>query len=192
MCFEPMPCLGPLNPLEDSMTLISQLFSTQDVLLDVELPDKQALFEAVGHLWESNYGVAAAKVVNSLSARERLGSTGLGQGVAIPHARCAGVDRSLMAFVRSKSAIEFDAPDHLPVDCFVFLLVPEGTVDPHLQLLADVAKTLSNAKVRDELRVAQTPDKVNRLFSGPPDQCFEILSRPTDGKAAGGLSAKAA
>lgn len=103
------------------MNSVARLFSSNDVLLDLDVPDKQALFEAVGRLWEDHHGMVPAEVVDSLNAREGLGSTGLGQGVAIPHARVNGLTKAVAAFVRSKQPIEFDSPDGKPVGYYFIL-----------------------------------------------------------------------
>jgi PTS system nitrogen regulatory IIA component len=147
------------------MNAVAQLFSPGDVLLDLELPNKQALFDAVGRLWEEHHGIAATEVVESLNAREDLGSTGLGQGVAIPHARIKSMSKAIAAFVRPKMPMEFDSPDDKPVAyCFV-LLVPAQATEQHLQILADVAEMLSSEQFRTQLGVAKSASEIHQLFS---------------------------
>jgi PTS system nitrogen regulatory IIA component len=147
------------------MNSVAQLFSSNDVLLDLDVSDKQALFEAVGRLWEEHYGLAAGEVVDSLNAREKLGSTGLGQGVAIPHARIKGLAKAVGAFVRPKLPILFDSPDGEPVAYFFVMLVPAQATEQHLQILADVAEMLSSAQFRDRLGESKTEDDVYQLFA---------------------------
>jgi PTS system nitrogen regulatory IIA component len=147
------------------MNSVAQLFSSNDVLLDLDVSDKQALFEAVGRLWEEHYGLAAGEVVDSLNAREKLGSTGLGQGVAIPHARIKGLAKAVAAFVRPKLPIQFDSPDDDPVGCFFVLLVPAQATEQHLQILANVAQMLSNAQFRDRLGESKSQDEIHQLFA---------------------------
>jgi len=147
------------------MNSVAQLFSSNDVLLDLDVRGKQQLFEAIGRLWEERHGMVAAEVVESLTARENLGSTGLGQGVAIPHARVKGLSEAVAAFVRPKNPIEFDSPDGRPVDsCFV-LLVPAQATEKHLRILADVAEMLSNTGFREKLAEAKSEEEVHRLFA---------------------------
>jgi PTS system nitrogen regulatory IIA component len=147
------------------MNSAAQLLSSNDVLLDLEAPNKQALFEAIGHLWEGHDGIAASEIVASLNAREMLGSTGLGQGVAIPHARISGLKQPLAAFVRTKNSIEFDAPDGQPVgNCFM-LLAPQQTTEQHLKMLADGAEMLSDAQFRERLAGSTRPEDVRQLFA---------------------------
>ena len=147
------------------MNSVANLFSASDVLLDVEIANKQSLFESVGRLWQQSRGMAVQEVVTSLSAREDLGSTGLGQGVAIPHARIESLTEAVAAFVRPKQPIEFDSPDGKPVSyCFV-LLVPAEATEQHLQILAEVAEMLSNAAFRTLLGIAKSSEEVYRLFA---------------------------
>ena len=147
------------------MNSVAQLFSPGDVLLDLELPNKQALFEAVGRLWEEHHGIAVAEVVESLNAREDLGSTGLGQGVAIPHARIKSMSKAIAAFVRPRMPMEFDSPDGKPVTyCFV-LLVPAQATEQHLEILADVAEMLSSEQFRVQLGAAKSGAEIHQLFS---------------------------
>jgi PTS system nitrogen regulatory IIA component len=147
------------------MNSIAQLFSPSDVLLDIEIANKQALFDAVSHLWAESRGMVAANVAKSLNARESLGSTGLGQGVAIPHARIKGLAEAVAAFVRPAKPIAFDSPDGLPVTfCFV-LLVPEAATEQHLQILADVVGMLSDEQFRTQLVDAKSSQEIHQLFS---------------------------
>ncbi|MFO0009388.1 MAG: PTS sugar transporter subunit IIA, partial [Betaproteobacteria bacterium] len=105
------------------MNLISRLLSPTNVVLDLSASSKKRVFEQAGLLFENNQGIARAKVFDSLFARERLGSTGLGQGVAIPHGRIKGLKEAVAAFVRLSEPVPFDAPDGRPVNLLVFLLV---------------------------------------------------------------------
>jgi PTS system nitrogen regulatory IIA component len=147
------------------MNSVAPLFSLNDILLDLDLQGKQELFETIGHLWEEQRGMPAADVANSLNAREKLGSTGLGQGVAIPHARVKSLIKAVAAFVRPKLPIEFDAPDGEPVAYFFILLVPVQATEEHLQILSEVAEMLSNAQFREQLGVARTQDEILQLFA---------------------------
>lgn len=150
------------------MNSVARLFSPNEVLLDLDVKDKQALFAAIGHLWEKHHGLTASEVVDSLTAREKLGSTGLGQGVAIPHARVAGLTKTVAAFVRPRVPIDFDSPDGKPVAyCFV-MMVPAQATTQHLQILADVAKMLSNAHFREQIGAAQSQAEIHRLFDLSP------------------------
>jgi len=162
------------------MNSFAPLFSPNEVLLDLDVKDKQALFVAVGRLWEEHRGLAATEVVDSLTAREKLGSTGLGQGVAIPHARVAGLTKAVAAFVRPAVPIEFDSPDGNPVAyCFV-MLAPARATAQHLQILADVAKMLSNAHFRDQIGTAQSQADIHRLFDLSSGQIDAVRKKKSE------------
>ena len=133
------------------MNLISRLLPASNVLLDLPASSKKRAFEQAGLLFENNQGVARAKVFDSLFARERLGSTGLGQGVAIPHGRIKGLKEAVAAFVRVAEPIPFDAPDGQPVSVMIFLLVPEQASQAHLDLLSELAQMLSDKAFRQSL-----------------------------------------
>jgi PTS system nitrogen regulatory IIA component len=146
----------------------AQLFSHANAPLDLDVADRAALFAAVAQLWQAQHPMPATDAAGLLSARETLGSTGLGRGVAIPHARCKELTSALVAFVRTRTPIEFDAPDGLPVDCFVLMLAPEKAAQAHLDLLGQIATSLSRADVRDALRSAKSADDVVRAFAPAP------------------------
>ena len=147
------------------MNSVAKVLLANDVLLDLDVNSKQTLFEAVGRLWAEHHDLVADEVVDSLNAREQLGSTGLGQGVAIPHARVKGLTKAVAAFVRPTQPIGFDSPDgELVAYCFV-LLVPTQATEEHLQILAAVAEMLSNAQFREQLGTAKNPDQVHQLFA---------------------------
>ncbi len=95
--------------------------------------------------------MARAAVTDNLFARERLGSTGLGHGVAIPHGRIKGLKQPLAAVVRVQSPIAFDAPDDAPVGLLIFLLVPEAATQRHLEILSEIAEMLSDRALRERL-----------------------------------------
>jgi PTS system nitrogen regulatory IIA component len=147
------------------MNLISRLLPASNVLLDLPASSKKRAFEQAGLLFENNQGVARAKVFDSLFARERLGSTGLGQGVAIPHGRIKGLKEAVAAFVRVAEPIPFDAPDGQPVSVMVFLLVPEQASQAHLDLLSELAQMLSDKAFRQSLLDAPTPEAVHAALT---------------------------
>ncbi|TMH58692.1 MAG: PTS IIA-like nitrogen regulatory protein PtsN [Betaproteobacteria bacterium] len=153
------------------MNQIAQLLPESNILLDVEATSKKRLFEQVGALFEDRAQIARSTVFDSLFAREKLGSTGLGQGIAIPHGRIKGLDHALAAFVRPRQPIPFDAPDGKPVGQVFVLLVPEHATEEHLQLLSELAGMFSERSFRDELASAIDSSSLHRLFSswqGPP------------------------
>jgi PTS system nitrogen regulatory IIA component len=133
------------------MNLVAKLLPPSNILLDLEVTSKKRLFEQVGLLFENNQGIARSLVFDSLFARERLGSTGLGQAVAIPHGRIKGLKEAVGAFARLSSPVAFDAPDGKPVGLVFVLLVPEHATEQHLHILSELAQMLSDREFRDHL-----------------------------------------
>jgi nitrogen PTS system EIIA component len=147
------------------MSQIAQLLPEANILLDLDATSKKRLFEQIGQLFEDHAQIARSAVFDSLFAREKLGSTGLGQGIAIPHGRIKGLERALAAFVRPRQPIPFDAPDGKPVSQVFVLLVPEHATEEHLQLLSGLAEMFSERAFRDRLAAATDRAALHRLFA---------------------------
>jgi len=147
------------------MNRISRLLPPANVVTRLEVTSKKRLFEQAGLLFENNHGIERGKVFDSLFARERLGSTGLGEGVAIPHGRIKGLKEALAAVIRLAEPIPFDAPDSQPVRLLVFLLVPEHATEEHLELLSELAELLSDRTIRENLLACDDPVQVHRILS---------------------------
>lgn len=148
------------------MNLVSSILDLSHVVLDVEPIDKRALFERAGAMLEGASGLRRGQVMESLLARERLGSTGLGQGIAIPHGRVKGLRTAVGAFLRVREAIPFDAPDNQPVSLVFVLLVPERASDLHLQILSELAQMFSDRELRRQLAAASNAVSAQRLIVG--------------------------
>src|SRR5215510_4451198 len=148
------------------MNLISKLLPLSNVILELDASSKKRVFEQVGLLFENNHHISRSQVFDSLFAREKLGSTGLGQGIAIPHGRIKGLKEAVGAFVRLKQPIPFDAPDGQPVNLIFVLLVPDRATDLHLQILSELAQMFSDKPFRERLLAAATPAEVIQLVSG--------------------------
>jgi nitrogen PTS system EIIA component len=138
------------------MNQIAALLPLANIVVDLDAATKPQLFAAMGDIFERGSGLPHASVTASLAAREKLGSTGLGQGIAIPHGRISGLSEAVGAFARLRKPVPFDAPDAKPVDQLFVLLVPEHATDQHLQLLSELAQMFSERTFRD--RLAQAPD----------------------------------
>src|SRR3954447_17135417 len=117
------------------MNIVSRLVPQNHVLIGLEVGSKKRLFEQVGLLFENTRQIPRARVFDSLFDREKLGSTGLGFGVAIPHGRLKVLKEPLCAFVRTASPIPFESPDGQPVRLVFAMLVPEHATEAHLELL---------------------------------------------------------
>jgi nitrogen PTS system EIIA component len=133
------------------MNRISKLLSPSSIVLNLSTSSKKRLFEHAGLLFENTHSVDRGKVFDSLFARERLGSTGLGSGVAVPHGRIKGLKHAIAAVVQLQTPIAFDSADGLPVSLLIFLLVPENATEEHLEILSEVAELLSDEGIRQTL-----------------------------------------
>lgn len=147
------------------MNQIAELLPPANIALDLDVGSKPRLFDAAGTLFAAG-GLDAASVASSLTAREKLGSTGLGQGVAIPHGRIKGLKEARGAFVRLKHPVPFDAPDGKPVSQVFVLLVPEQATDLHLQLLSELAQMFSERQFREQLATVSSSAELVALFRG--------------------------
>ncbi len=147
------------------MNLIAKLLPIANVLLDLDVGSKKRVFERAGLLFENNHNIGRSQVFDSLFAREKLGSTGLGQGVAIPHGRIKRIKDAVGALVRLREPIPFDAPDGAPVGLIFVLLVPERATDLHLQILSELAQMFSDEAFRARLLAAPAAADVHRLIN---------------------------
>jgi len=165
------------------MNAVGELLDYEDIHLDLDAADKRQLLERIAALLSRRHGLSQAKVLESLTAREQLGSTGLGHGVAIPHARMPECYTAAAAFVRTRVAIPFDAPDRKPVSLFLGLVVPKQAADRHLQLLATAAAMFSERPLRDNLRAAADPGAARDVLAAWPSPVLpgdSIASTPKD------------
>jgi PTS system nitrogen regulatory IIA component len=147
------------------MNPVAELLDIDDVHLDVDVSDKAQLLDRVATLLAARHGLAKAAILEDLAARERLGSTGVGHGVAIPHARTSRCIAPAGVFVRTRSAIAFDAPDGAPVSVFLALIVPDQAIERHLRILATAAAMFSDRIFREKLRSADSPAATWELLS---------------------------
>ena len=147
------------------MNLISKTLPLENVILDADSTSKKRVFERVGVLFENTHKIARSQIFDSLFAREKLGSTGLGHGVAIPHGRIKGLRDAVAAFVKTQALIPFDAPDGQPVNLIFVLLVPERATDLHLQLLSELAQMFSDKTFREQIQNSDDVAIIHQLFT---------------------------
>ncbi len=135
---------------------IIDLLAPARVVADVRVTSKKRLLEKLAALLDERGTPDSERaILDALTRRERLGSTGLAHGVAIPHGRSAGSTRAVGAFLRLADPIDFGAIDGQPVDLVFALIVPEHFTDQHLMFLAELAELFSNSKITEELRAAR-------------------------------------
>lgn len=145
-----------------------QLIVAGRIAGNLDIGSKKRLLEALSELLaQGDHTLNQETIFERLLERERLGSTGLGYGIALPHARIKEIDAAIGAFVQLREGVDFDAADAEPVDLAFGLLVPESANEAHLQLLADLAGRFSDADLRRRLREADDADTMLALISAP-------------------------
>ena len=147
------------------MNRLASILSPAQVLVSVDATSKKRAFEEAGLLFEGLHGLSRALITDSLFARERLGSTGLGHGVAIPHGRIKGLKAPMAAVFQLARPIGFDAPDEQAVQLLIFLLVPEAATQQHLEILSEIAELLSDSDLRESLKSATDAQALFQLIA---------------------------
>ena len=147
------------------MNRLSQILPLPQVLVSVEATSKKRAFEEAGLLFENLHGMNRALITDSLFARERLGSTGLGHGVAIPHGRIKGLKAPMAAVFQLHTPIGFDAPDEQAVTLLIFLLVPEAATQKHLEILSEIAELLSDSALREQIKATTDAPALHQLIA---------------------------
>ena len=142
------------------MNRLAQILPKENIRISLKATSKKRVFEQASLIFESRCNIARSKIFNSLFSREKLGSTGLGNGIAIPHGRLEGLKRSVAVVLSLDVPIPFDASDGKAVDLLIFLLVPTNSSKDHLEILAEVANMLSDNKFIDELRYSTSTDQL--------------------------------
>ncbi len=155
----------PAACLSECMNPIAQILAPERILVDLPVASRDALFGALGELFARTCGLDAGRLADALGARERLGSTGLGMGIAIPHQRIKGLKEPLGAFVRLAAPIDFAALDAQPVRLFFVMLAPEQATEAHLRLLAELAQMFSDKVFRETLCTAAEAAQIMTAFA---------------------------
>lgn len=148
------------------MNDLTQILSSDSVDASLSVANKKALFQQLASAMARRTGVDSKRILGSLNERERLGSTGFGAGVAIPHGKIDGLPRVMGYFARLAAPIEFQAVDSLPVDLVFLLLSPSDAGADHLKALAGVSRLLRNRDLVAKLRGARSKDAIFALLSG--------------------------
>jgi PTS system nitrogen regulatory IIA component len=144
---------------------IADFLSPNDVMIDVAVPDKQKLLSALARKASSIVDVQPQQVLAELEKREELGSTGVGGGVALPHARFQQLKKPVGVFFRLRKPIAFDAVDEEPIDLVFLLLLPEAANGEPLDALASIARKLRKPEIATALRGARDGAAIYRTLS---------------------------
>lgn len=143
---------------------ISALLSPGRIFLDTEVTSKKKLLELIAATVAEQIDASQSCLFNSLLERERLGSTGLGHGFAVPHARLANLDTTLGCFLRLKQPVGFESPDNQPVDLVFAIIIPEEATEEHLMILSSLASVFSQTEVCDAIRQAGSTDEIAEII----------------------------
>lgn len=143
---------------------IAEKLTARDVILDFPTDGKRDLLQALAAAVAPEAGLPESEILDALTARERLGSTALGRGVALPHARLSGMDRPVMRFLRLRRPIGYEARDEEPVDLVILVLWPEAEAESFLPTLSEVCRSLRDPQVLRRLRASTTPEEVATLL----------------------------
>jgi PTS system nitrogen regulatory IIA component len=141
----------------------SDLLAPERIRINLDEPTKKRTLEIIAELCAPEK--QQSSFFQALVDREKLGSTGLGQGVALPHARIKGLDKPIACFLQMKKPIQFDGIDQEPVDLIFGLLVPEGGQEEHLQMLADIASIFNQTQVRAALRATHSSEDAFKIIT---------------------------
>jgi PTS system nitrogen regulatory IIA component len=148
------------------MNIFSETLTTNAVETELSVTNKKSLLQHFGMIAEREYGLIATEVVDRLTERERLGSTGFGNGIAIPHGKIEGLDHIVAIFCRLAQPIDFHSIDQIPVDVVFCLLSPPDAGADHLKALAQISRWLRDPLFVAKLRGAASGDAVYALLSG--------------------------
>jgi PTS system nitrogen regulatory IIA component len=151
------------------MNHLGELLAPEDIRLDVDASTKEQVLRQIASLLAARQGLSEGTILEGMTAREQLGSTGVGHGVAIPHARMTQCGAAAAVFVRTKVGVPFDAPDARPVSVFLGLIVPNMANERHLQLLATAAGMLGDRAFREKLRACTDPAALRELLAAWPN-----------------------
>jgi PTS system nitrogen regulatory IIA component len=150
---------------------ISELLIPQAIVADLQARDKKrALAELTDSLIACDASLSRDDVIEVLQEREKLGSTGIGDGVAIPHGKLAGIPELTLAFGRSRGGVDFESMDGQPAHLFFLLVAPEESVGVHLKTLARISKLLKDSAVRQKLMDAADQDAIYQVILDEEDR----------------------
>lgn len=145
---------------------IIEILTPERTLTAVLVHSKKRVLEMVSDIAAKSINdIDQKEIYSCLLERERLGSTGLGDGIALPHSRIPGLDKTIGILFSLKQPIDFDSIDQKPVDIVLSLLVPEQSTDEHLQLLAHIAEQFSHPEFRDKIRQIEDPHDLYQLMT---------------------------
>ena len=166
------------------MNPVASLLTIDGIALNVDAPSRKRAFEELAHLFEKNAGIPHREAFDALNARERLGCTALGGGVAIPHGRVQDLDKIVVAILRTKTPVVFDTPDNRRARLFFGILIPANDEEHYLPVLATVAALLKDREIKEKLLDETDPVAICQIISDfvpqewPADSEEETQNQP--------------
>ena len=143
---------------------ISALLSPQRIFLDTEISSKKKLLELIANIVADQTEMPESAIYSNLLNRERLGSTGLGHGFAVPHARVENLDKTIGCLFRLKEPVNFESPDNQPVDLVFTIIIPQEATEEHLMILSSLASIFSQTDVCEAIRGATSRDEIAQII----------------------------
>ena len=143
---------------------ISALLSPQSIFLDTEITSKKKLLELIANIVADRTQLSESSIYNNLLNRERLGSTGLGQGFAVPHARLENLDHTMGFLFRLQDPVNFESPDNQPVDLVFTIIIPEQATEEHLIILSSLASIFSRPEICEAIRSAASKEEIAQII----------------------------
>jgi PTS system nitrogen regulatory IIA component len=143
---------------------ISALLSPHKIFIDVEVGSKKKLLELIANIVADQTGLSESTIYSNLLSRERLGSTGLGKGFAVPHARIPDLEETVGCFFRLNEAVNFESQDNKPVDLVFAIVIPEQATEEHLLILSSLAQIFSKPEVCEAIRMAKGREEIEKII----------------------------
>ena len=143
---------------------ISDIIPLKNIFLDINASSKKALFKLISKKISIRFKLDQNEILDNLNQREKLGSTGIGNGIAIPHSKIKGIKKLFSLFLRSKSLIDFSSSDTKGVDIIFVIIAPENATTEHLLALSEISKFLKIEGVIDKLRKLRTDKEIHQLL----------------------------
>ena len=141
-----------------------EFIGLDSILVDVDVDSKKSLFKLVSNFFVKNDLEESSKIIEKLNERERLGSTGVGNGIAIPHSKVSLIDKTKVLFLKLKSAVDFSAPDKKYVDLVFVILAPKNCQSEHLLVLSSISSFIKNKNLVEKLRKLKNSKEIYSFF----------------------------
>jgi len=143
---------------------ISDIIPIKNIFLDVNASSKKALFKLISKKISIRFNIDQNEVLDNLNQREKLGSTGIGNGIAIPHSKIKGIKKIFSLFLRSKNLIDFSSNDAKGVNIIFVIIAPENSTTEHLLALSEISKFLKTEGKIEKLRELKTSKEIHQLL----------------------------